>query len=129
MVLTMVDYGATITSCLLGHPAEEVTLCYPLERLVKEPGPYFGATVGRVANRICKGKFELKEDGVVREYSLEVNNGENHLHGGVVGFDKKIWDFEVIDCDESVGVKFSCESSDMEEGRDYCFALVNVFIV
>jgi aldose 1-epimerase len=117
MVLTMVSYGATITSCRVGEFQEEVTLCYPLERLVNEPGPYFGATVGRVANRICGGKFQLDtEDGRSNTYTLAVNNGTNHLHGGVVGFDKKNWDFELIDNSEHIGVKFKCISEAEEEG-------------
>lgn len=124
MVLTMVSYGASITSCEMGAEStskEEVTLCYPLERLIEEPGPYFGATVGRVANRICDGKFTLPtdEDSSVA-YTLATNNGSNHLHGGLVGFDKKNWDHEVVNSSTHVGVKFRCTSEDMEEGILAC---------
>jgi aldose 1-epimerase len=56
------------------------------------------------------------EDGQVKECKLAVNNGVNHLHGGMVGFDKKIWDSEVVESDDTIGVKFSCESPDGEEG-------------
>jgi aldose 1-epimerase len=75
--------------------------------------PYFGATVGRVANRIAKGKFTL--DG--KEYKLATNNGPNALHGGVKGFDKVVW--KVLDKGSGGGksyVKFGYTSKDGEEG-------------
>lgn len=74
--------------------------------------PYFGSTVGRYANRIAKGKFSI--DG--QEYTLAVNNGPNHLHGGLVGFSKQVWQAEEISTADSVGVRFKMTSPDGQEG-------------
>ena len=71
--------------------------------------PCFGCTVGRVANRIAKGRFTL--DG--KTYSLVINNGPNHLHGGNKGFDKKVWKGEA---QSGAAVKFTYTSPDGEEG-------------
>lgn len=74
----------------------------------KKDDKYLGGILGRAANRIKDGKFTLNG----QEYCLPVNNGPNHLHGGIEGFDKKIWDYEIRDHK----VIFSYLSKDMEEG-------------
>lgn len=74
--------------------------------------PFFGATVGRYANRIAKGKFTL--DG--HKYTLVVNNGPNHLHGGTVGFDKVVWEAKPVQRADGPAVRFHYVSKDSEEG-------------
>ena len=74
--------------------------------------PYFGATVGRVANRIAKGKFTLNG----QEYTLAVNDGPNTLHGGLKGFDKVIWKAEPISRPDGPSIKLTRRSPDGEEG-------------
>lgn len=74
--------------------------------------PYFGAIIGRFCTRIAKGKFTL--DGV--EYTLATNDGENHLHGGVTGFNAVIWDAIPAENAEGVALELSYTSKDGEEG-------------
>lgn len=74
--------------------------------------PYFGCICGRVCNRIAEGKFTLEG----KNYSLAVNNGPNHLHGGLIGYDRRLFAAEIIQDTENVGVKLSYLSPDMEEG-------------
>jgi aldose 1-epimerase len=74
--------------------------------------PYFGALVGRYANRIAEGRFEL--DGEV--YNLAKNDGNNHLHGGVAGFDKQLWDYEVLADDNGSSLRLTLFSPDGDEG-------------
>jgi len=73
---------------------------------------YFGATVGRYANRIAGASFRL--DG--REYRLAANNGPNHLHGGLVGFDRRIWKASAFEDSGSACIRFELESPDGDEG-------------
>ena len=92
---TVIAYGATLQSVLLmaknGH-REEVTLGHnSLEPYLSNP-QYFGATVGRFANRIAGGQFKL--DG--KSYQVPRNNGPNALHGGAVGFDKVLWEIVAV---------------------------------
>ena len=74
--------------------------------------PYFGSLVGRYGNRIARGKFTL--DGV--EYQVPVNDGVNALHGGLCGFDQRIWDAEPFMTDNGVGVRLTYTAKDGEEG-------------
>lgn len=74
--------------------------------------PNFGALIGRYGNRIANASFSL--DG--ESYQLAANNGNNSLHGGIIGFDDVLWDSEVISCDERAALKLSYFSPDGEEG-------------
>jgi aldose 1-epimerase len=111
----IMTYGAIVVSLQVpdraGRMDDIVLGCNNLDDYIKN-NPYFGAIVGRYGNRIGKGKFTL--DGV--EYSLATNNGENHLHGGVKGFDKVLWKAEPIKQRDAVGVKLMYLSKDGEEG-------------
>lgn len=120
MQVKITNVGATITSiCTPDRDGKmgEVTLGFDDPRTYLTPeynacGFYFGATVGRFANRIKLGKFSL--DG--KQYQLEINNGENHLHGGIGSFNTKIWSAEPIESNKVVGVRMSYVSAHMENG-------------
>ncbi|GAA3556175.1 aldose epimerase family protein [Kribbella ginsengisoli] len=113
--ISMLTWGATIqrveTPDRRGR-VENISLGFDNLPDYAALSPYFGATVGRYGNRIAKGKFTL--DG--HTYQIPVNNGENALHGGTIGFDKKVWKAKVVKTDKVVGVAFTYVSPDGEMG-------------
>jgi len=110
---TLTNYGAILLSLRVpdkNGKLEDIVLGFKNAADYPElNSPYFGAMVGRYCNRIAKGAFEL--DGVV--YDLAINNGPNHLHGGIKGFSSVYWDAKQIDTQT---MAFSYLSKDMEEG-------------
>jgi len=114
-IAKVVTYGATLTELWVpdksGKNADVVLGFDKLDGYAGEH-PYFGATIGRYANRIAKGKFTL--DG--KEYSLFLNNGPNSLHGGKVGFSRKVWKAEPVKVAHGAAVRFTYVSADGEEG-------------
>ena len=90
MEAAIMNYGGVVVSLKVpdrNGKFDDVALGFDTLDGYLRPNPYFGALVGRYGNRIAKGKFTL--DGV--EYTLARNNGENALHGGLQGFDKRVW--------------------------------------
>ncbi len=112
----MIDYGAIVVSINVpdrNGKRTNVTAGFASLDGYLQRHPYFGSTVGRFCNRIAKGKFSI--DG--KTYSLAINNGPNHLHGGEVGFDKRIWRVsEKLTSENSVGLRFLLTSPDGQEG-------------
>lgn len=115
MVAKIIDYGAIVTELWApdrnGKMADIVLGYDNLEDYIAVT-PYFGAIVGRYGNRIAEGVFEI--DGT--SYELATNNDANHLHGGIVGFDKVVWKSEAYSNKDAAGVKLSYLSKDGEEG-------------
>lgn len=106
------NYGCTIVKVLMKDKdgnIDDVVLGYEDIRTYGEVDAYLGALVGRIANRIKKGKFTLND----KEYTLAVNNGPNHLHGGIKGFSYQVFDYEIKD--ENT-IEFHYISKDGEEG-------------
>lgn len=115
MQVGILDYGGIITSLLAPDRKgqyEDVVLGFDHLADYETRNPYFGALVGRYANRIAGGKFSL--DG--EEFKLVQNNGNNHIHGGTKGFDKVIWEAKPIEYADRVSLELLYTSKDMEEG-------------
>lgn len=115
MEVSITNYGGIVTS-LLAPDADgtfaDVVLGYPDFEGYLNNNPFFGCLVGRFGNRIANGRFTL--DGV--EYQLAVNNGPNHLHGGLKGFDKVLWDATPVRRRDALGLRLFYLSPDGEEG-------------
>jgi aldose 1-epimerase len=113
LIAQVTNYGAIIVSIYVpdrkGNIADIVQGYDTVNEYIDGNSPYMGAICGRVANRIAKGKFTL--DG--KQYTLAVNNGPNHLHGGIKGFSKVVWD--VVKTTPS-SVQLEYLSQDGEEG-------------
>ncbi|MEZ6118141.1 MAG: aldose epimerase family protein [Pirellulaceae bacterium] len=113
--MSLTEYGAIMVSVEMpdrNGKLENITLGFDKLEGYLQRHPYFGATVGRYANRIAKGKFTLNG----QQYTLATNNGPNHLHGGQDGFDRQVWQAEEVSGGSEVGVKFTRTSPDGEEG-------------
>ncbi|AUI65132.1 MULTISPECIES: galactose-1-epimerase [Glaesserella] len=108
--ITLSDFGASWLSCIvkLSNEQREVLVTTTPERW-HEQSAYFGATVGRYANRIANGEYQLNGN----TFKLAQNNGENNLHGGLVGADKCVW--QVVSADEQA-ITFHKIFANGEEG-------------
>jgi len=114
------NYGATITSIIIPDEHGELSnvVCgfdsmdgY-LSAAYQSNAPYFGCTVGRYASRIKDGRFTLNDE----IYHLEVNDGSNHLHGGKIGFDKRVWRVQTSDNSITQPLTMNLISDHMDEG-------------
>ena len=113
--IKIINFGGIITEWLMrdknGQLADVVLGFDSLEPYLQN-GPYFGALIGRVGNRIAQGRFTL--DGT--EYQLAINNGPNNLHGGLQGFDKKAWRAEPFENAQGPGLVLTLLSPDGDQG-------------
>ncbi|KAH9643822.1 hypothetical protein HF086_002320 [Spodoptera exigua] len=110
--VSVISYGAIVQALKVPDKfgvKKDIVLGFDdLESYVKRNTPYLGATIGRCANRIGKASFEI--DG--KTYNVAQNIGKDHLHGGIVGFDKVVWETTLL----GNKVVFTYYSKDLEEG-------------
>lgn len=113
--VAITNYGGIIVSILApdrNGQLGEITLGYDTLDEYIAVNPYFGSLVGRYANRLARGKFQI--DGVT--YALAQNNGVNSLHGGPGGFNRQVWTPEIVDVADGVALRLTYFSKDGEEG-------------
>jgi aldose 1-epimerase len=111
----VINYGGIITSIITPNKEgvlEDIVLGYDTLSGYLKDSPYFGALIGRYGNRIANGRFEL--DGKV--YELAQNNNGQHLHGGLVGFDKVFWNINEMSLEDGSALELTYSSKDGEEG-------------
>jgi len=114
MTVCLINYGASIQSLVVPDKngnLDDVVLGFDTLEDYENHKYFSGAIVGRYANRISNGQFNLAG----KSYSLACNIGEHHLHGGIEGFGKKIWEASTFSGEQAVGVTFSYFSPDGEE--------------
>lgn len=115
MSVDIITYGGVVVSLMVPDSkgnTEDVVLGYESIKGYENDGCHLGALIGRHGNRIENAEFEL--DGKV--YKLAKNDGNNHLHGGIKGFDRVIWDAEAVEDKSGEQLKLTYLSKDMEEG-------------
>lgn len=115
IVAKVITYGALLTELHVPDRAgtkADIVLGFPSLDKYEADHPYFGATIGRVANRIAFAKFRLNG----QDYPLAANNGPHHLHGGIRGFDKRVWKAQAVPAANGAAVRLTYTSADMEEG-------------
>ena len=115
MEVTIINFGGTVTSIKVPDRSgkfADVVLGFNNPDDYLKPHPSFGTAIGRFGNRIAKGRFTL--NGV--EYKLAINNGENHLHGGIKGFDDVVWTAQQVNTVAGPAVRMTYLSKDGEEG-------------
>ncbi len=113
--MTVTNYGGIIVSLKTEDRVgnfEDVVLGFDSLSTYERSNPFFGCIVGRYGNRIAKGKFKLDD----QTYNLAVNNGPNHLHGGIKGFDKVVWAGDNYTTPDGAVLKLNYTSKDLEEG-------------
>jgi aldose 1-epimerase len=119
LTVKITNYGCIITSIEQpgknGEPDNLVCGFDKLEDYLSDEYlgsyPYFGTIIGRFGNRIANGHLEVEG----KTYQMAVNNGPNHLHGGITGFDKRLWEAQTFQTDDAVGVELSYLSPHLEE--------------
>ncbi|WP_159020656.1 aldose epimerase family protein [Algibacter sp. L3A6] len=115
VALDVITYGGRITSLKVPNKHrdfENVVLGFDNLDDYLNDNPFFGALIGRFGNRIAKGKFSLND----KTFTLATNDGSNHLHGGIHGFDRVVWTAEAIEGADDPSLRLKYFSKDGEEG-------------
>ena len=115
MEVSIINYGGIITSLKAKDrhgKYQDIVLGFNSLAPYEDENPYFGALIGRYGNRIAKGAFRLDD----KTYNLDINNAPNHLHGGLKGFHKVVWNPNEIINDTNVSLELTYLSKHMEEG-------------
>lgn len=113
--VSLTNFGAALTECLVpdqNGQCADITLGFDSIEKYLDNAPRFGVIIGRFANRLDRGRFQLKG----KHYQLAINSGRHHIHGGREGFDKKLWEAIPLDLDQGEGIRMRYISPHGEEG-------------